>query len=132
MKELAIILRSAQFYAHHAHNIAKGQSFFEDHEFFGELYGAYESAYDDVIERMIGLGVNPDINQIGMQAMKMSSGHESSGNRDCFEYLLEYEQTICEMCKKFNSGASLGTQDLLQSIAGASEVRQYKIQQRLK
>lgn len=132
MKELAIVLRAAQFYAHHAHNIAKGATFFEDHEYFGELYSAYEGAYDGVIERIIGLGGSPDINQIGMQAMKMSSGHQSTGNRECFEYLLEFEETICEMCKKFNEGASLGTQNFIQGLADQSEMRQYKIKQRLK
>jgi len=132
VKELAIVLRSAQFYAHHAHNIAKGATFFEDHEFFGELYSAYEEAYDGVIERMIGLDQNPSIDEIGMQAMKMASGHKSSANRDCFEYLLEFEQTIVEMCKRFNGSASLGTQNMLQGLADHSEMRQYKIKQRLK
>lgn len=132
MKELAIILRAAQFYAHHAHNIAKGATFFEDHEFFGEAYSSYESAYDSVIERMVGLGQSIDINDIGLKAMKMASDHHSSDNNECFEYLMEYEKAIVEMCDRFNSSSSLGTQNLLQSLADDSEKRQYKIGQRLK
>ena len=132
MKELAIVLRAAQFYAHHAHNIAKGSTFFEDHEFFGEAYAAYESGYDRVIERMIGLGQSVDINDIGVKAMKMASDHDSSGNDDCFEYLMEYEKAIVEMCDRFNASASLGTQNMLQGLADDSEMRQYKIGQRLK
>ena len=61
MHDLAIILRSAQLYAHNAHNMTKGKTFFSDHKFFGQLYPVYEEAYDSIVERMIGLGYDVSI-----------------------------------------------------------------------
>ena len=43
---LLTILRFLQFYTHNAHNLLRGPTFFQDHEFLGELYPAYEVDYD--------------------------------------------------------------------------------------
>jgi DNA-binding ferritin-like protein len=133
MNQIATIYRSAQFYAHMAHNIAKGQTFFQDHEFLGELYSAYESAYDSIIERMIGLGQNPDISGITMDAATMISDHDSNqSTQTCLSYLLSTEKSICAAIKEQVSKSSVGTQNLLQGLADESEMRQYKLGQRLK
>lgn len=133
MKELATLYRSAQFYAHMAHNIAKGQTFLEDHEYFGTLYAAYEEAYDGLIERMIGLGGNPDIPSITVEAATMVADHDSSQTtQSCFAYLLKFEKSFCEEVKRIMSKNTVGTQNFLQGLADQSEMRQYKIGQRLK
>lgn len=133
MKELSTLYRSAQFYAHMAHNIAKGQTFFQDHEFLGELYGTYESAYDDLIERMIGLGFSPDISGITVEAATMVADHDSSqSTQSCFSYILGMERSFCDEIKRIMPKNTVGTQNLLQGLADDSEKRQYKIQQRLK
>lgn len=132
MTPLATALRAAQFYAHAAHNLAKGESFFADHEYLGELYVAYESAYDDVIERMIGLKQPVDISKITLDAANMANQHEHESVKECFDYLMQYEKLICNYVAKFNNGASLGTQNFLQGIADDSEKRQFLIGQRLK
>ena len=132
MNNLAITLRAAQFYAHAAHNTTSGMTFHEDHEFFGELYGAYESAYDSVIERMIGLGVSVDINEITLEAANDIQGYEHGDPEKCYDELMDYEKKICKMVDTYNKGASLGTQNFLQGLADESEMRQYKIGQRLK
>lgn len=132
MKKLAEIFRASQFYAHIAHNVASGSSFFSDHDYLGELYSAYESAYDDVVERMIGLGQNPDLTEITMNAAKYIKGHTHDSTEQCFAYLLSMEQEICDEISSLVKDASDGTQNMLQDMADKSEMRQYKLGQRLK
>lgn len=133
MNELATIFRFAQFYAHIAHNLASGQTFFQDHEFLGELYGAYESAYDDVVERMIGLGQTPDLKKINLSAATLLNAYGSDYSTEaCLRHLLYTEKEICEEVAKIAPTTSDGTQNLLQGLADDSEKRQYKLGQRLK
>ena len=68
MKDLAIHLRYLQLVAHNAHNEVAGPTFFANHEFLGELYPAYETAYDAVVERIIGLGKPVDLCQVQVDA----------------------------------------------------------------
>lgn len=131
MKQIATILRALQFYAHNAHNVAKGKSFFEDHEHFGELYAAYESAYDAVIERMIGLDQTPDLIKILEGACALVT-KEPVTNEEAFETLMATEYALREEIDTANKGASLGTQNFLQGLADTSEQRCYLIGQRLK
>lgn len=133
MITLATQFRAAQFYAHNAHNQASGATFFSDHEFLGELYGKYEDAYDGLIERMIGLGMEFDLPEITCDA---SSDVEAAGydhtTTECFRGLLEREKKICEEVRNLMPSASVGTQNFIAQLADDSEVRQYKIGQRLK
>lgn len=133
MNKIATLYRAAQFYAHNSHNLVSGDEFFQDHEFLGELYGTYEEAYDDIVERMIGLGQSVELARISKSAADavVSYGpHKDS--KTCFESILELEQEICAAIKSEVPKASDGTQNLLQGLADESEKRQYKIQQRLK
>lgn len=132
MENLAIILRSLQLAAHSYHNLIKGESFFADHSFLGDLYGAYESAYDSVIERMIGTkGLHPaellDIQKKAVDLLKTVAPIDVPKN--IFETLLEGEKRICFHCAQING--SLGTMNLVAQLADDSEVRIYKMQQRL-
>lgn len=133
MHDLAIILRSAQLYAHNAHNMTKGKTFFADHKFLGKLYPVYEEAYDSVIERMIGLGYDVDLNRITKEAGK-DAGSYSYKDVDCdmfFTTLYNYEINMCDCIKEYCPNMTVGTQNLLQGIADNSEVRQYQLRQRL-
>jgi DNA-binding ferritin-like protein len=132
MKEIAVTLRGLQLFAHNAHNLAKGKTFLEDHEFFGELYAAYEGAYDDVVERMIGLGGDQDLNAITTEACDMATSANFSDNEQAFNVLLVTEKELCDSIKKERPKQSDGTQNLLQDIADKSEMRQYKLKRRLK
>lgn len=132
MHNTAIILRALQLYAHNAHNLAKGKTFLEDHEFFGELYGAYEGEYDSIVERMIGLGEEPDLNDITKQAADAATANEFKDNENAFSVLLVTEKELCSSIEKDMTDASNGTQNLLQGIADNSEMRQYKLKRRLK
>jgi len=132
MIKLATHLRYMQFYAHNAHNLCQGDTFFADHEELGDLYGVYEGLYDSVIERMIGLGQSVDLVKIQVEAAKMlDSEAEPKAFSSAFSGLLTCENDLCKVISDANEGASLGTQDLLQAMCNESEVRQYKFKQRL-
>ena len=132
MHNTAIILRALQLYAHNSHNLAKGKTFLEDHEFLGELYGAYEGEYDSIVERMIGLGEEPDLNDITKEAADAATANEFKDNENAFSVLLVTEKELCSSIEKDMTDASNGTQNLLQGIADNSEMRQYKLKRRLK
>ena len=131
MEDLAALLRAMQLYAHAAHNLTKGKTFFEDHETFGEFYGAYTAAYDEVVERIIGLTGSCDINAITEAASKVASTKKFTSAEDAYSVLLASEKRLCKLAEKENESASLGTQDLLQGLANASEKRMFVINQRL-
>lgn len=132
MTKLATQLRYMQFYAHNAHNICQGDTFFADHEELGDLYGTYTRLYDSVVERMIGLGQAIDLVKIQVDAAKMLDGEaEPTAFSSAFAGLLSCEQELCKIISEANEGASLGTQDLLQAMCNDAEVRQFKFQKRL-
>lgn len=132
MHSIAIHLRSMQLFAHRAHNDITGPTSFQDHEFLGELYPAYEAEYDSVAERMIGLGEKPDLASITVDAAKMSAMYPNvSKPKDILEFLLRCEVNLCKLIKADVPKATDGTQNLLQGIADNSESRQYKMRQRL-
>lgn len=131
MNSVAIYLRALQFFAHNAHNLAKGPTFLEDHEYLGELYGAYESAYDSVVERMIGEGMGVDLCAILEQATKIACSRPVGATTAAFRTILETEKKLRAEIDKANPTQSLGTQNLLQDLADRSLERCYKIQQRV-
>jgi DNA-binding ferritin-like protein len=132
MTKLATQLRYMQFYAHNAHNVCQGDTFFADHEELGDLYGTYTGLYDSVVERMIGLGQSIDLVKIQVDAAKMLDGEaEPTAFSSAFAGLLSCEQELCKIISEANEGASLGTQDLLQAMCNEAEVRQFKFQKRL-
>ena len=127
---LAALLRYLQFYAHFAHNKCGGPTFLVDHPFLAELYAGYEDDYDAVIERMIGLDESVDLIKIHKAA---SEGlKEPKSFDEAFKEILQCEEELCGALDKLNKGASIGTQNLLADMADRSEMRQYKLKQRLK
>lgn len=138
LDKLATILRSLQLYAHHAHNNCTGKSFFQDHEFFGEVYGAAESAYDSIVERMIGSSGNPvDTISLVSEAAKLAlqCGRDPGDcNVNFYQGILKLELAICMYVDKLCAANELpeGTRQLIGDIADKSMSRQYKIRQRLK
>jgi len=127
--ELAALFRGLQLYAHNAHNLTSGPSFFEDHEFLGELYGAYEAAYDRLVELMIGEGVALNLSDVQQSAMAFLQG---MSNSDFFAELQDREQQIQHEINEIASTVS--DQGILQTIgtlAEQSKVRSYKFGQRI-
>ena len=133
MDTIATQLRALQFLSHRAHNMVKGPTFFEDHEFLGEIYPAYEAAFDSVIERIIGTGsATVSIVKINKAAAEMSSVAPQETKPDVFlRIILKGEKDLCALIDKAMSKASNGTQNLLQGLCDQSEMRQYQLKQRL-
>lgn len=127
---IATLLRCLQFYAHVAHNLLGGDTFFQDHAFLGELYASYEAEYDSVIERLIGTGKPVDLIKLHNDAAQAIV--EPQSYKECFQELLSCEKKLCEMIENEAPKSSQGTMQLLGGIADASEIRQYKLKQRMK
>lgn len=140
MHSLAVLYRALQFLAHMAHHFAKGCSFFEDHKFLGKLYGTYEENFDSLTERMIGKGsvvTVADRMTLDLEATELLQelvGEDDFEDMDdWFEMLLTGEQDLCAKIEKLASGKGIsqGTLNLIAGLADESEVRQYKIGQRV-
>lgn len=136
MENIAIQLRSLQLYTHMAHNYVSKVIFFSDHSALGDFYGEHESDYDSVVERMIGLTAPEMVNipNITSQAtQKMATLPVSlKENGKWFETILALEQQLCQIIQMEIAKASEGTKQLIGDIANKSEMRQYKLKQRLR
>jgi len=139
MFELLVLLRSMQLFAHSAHFFVARSIFFQDHAFFAEVYGDAEKYFDLVTERMIGLGMEEDLdlqNIISKVQAKLKDAPSTSAkeNKDFYVYLmkeveegLKLIETICKEGK-----CSQGTVDMVAGIGSDFEVLKYKISRRLK
>ena len=138
MKDLAIHLRCLQLYAHNAHNTVARIVFMQDHEFLAEIYSAAEGNYDDVIERIIGLHGSEalDLKEVQIAAVQKLSTYPSQvkENSVFFQVILQMEKHTCELVEQLvrNNMVSVGTEQMIGDIADKSEIRQYKLQQRIK
>lgn len=131
MQKLASLYLAAKAYAHRAHHLTSGPSFFQDHEFFGDTYTAYDSAFDSVAERAIGTGEPFDHLAAQTDALRYLSEAVQSNAQNYFQGLQSMELAIQGEIEKQNLDASLGTGNLLQGLADDSEKRLYFIQQRM-
>lgn len=132
LDKLATELRFMQLFAHNAHNLIKGNTFFEDHEFLGGLYSTYEDIYDGIIERMIGIGETPNLLEIQSKAVDiLKQAGTSTDAKSIFTDILQYEKYICTQIEKLLPNYSEGTKQMLGNVADASEMRQYKLKQRI-
>jgi len=138
MQALLIHLRAMNLFAHSAHNLVGRVPFHQDHEFFGEIYPIFNSDYDDVAERIIGLfgESSLNINDILSKVLAKVQTLPSIGVKEnslYYQVQLKLEQELCSLIAQIiASGASEGTKQLLGDICNASESRQYKIKQRIK
>ena len=127
--------RTAQLFAHNAHHLTTGATFFSDHEYLGELYAAYESAYDVLVERWIGLGNVPNLMQVQRAAADNVTAVRGIPAAFAFGELLRQEEGLQKWIENAISVNSppltQGTINLLTGLADESEARVYKLKQRL-
>jgi DNA-binding ferritin-like protein len=138
MRDILVHLRAMHLFAHNAHNLVARAPFHSDHAFFGETYEALSDAYDSVAERIIGLmgeeALKPQtlLLEVG-EKLKMAPSTGVKENKVFYQFQLMMEQ---ELCKKISmtiaAGVSPGTEQMLGDLCDKSEVRQYKIKQRIK
>lgn len=133
MHQLAINLRVLQLFAHVAHHRVSGRPFLSDHLMLGEFYSAYSDAYDSVIERMIGNGIACDEFALTMKASEaLQTLKEQATPEAMLSSLLSGEMALqAEVENGISRGLSQGTINLLAALADDSEVRCYKLRQRL-
>lgn len=134
LAEVASAYRAAQFIAHNFHNLVKGPTFLEDHEFLGELYGQYEAAYDSCIERIIAFTGAADVTGITSKACAAAAQINPNGksSAEMFAIILTLEKGFCSLIKTVVPDCTDGTQNFLQGLADESEMRQYKISQKIR
>lgn len=134
MDKIAAHLRTMQLYAHACHNVVSGPHFLDYHDYLGELYPVYEGLYDDVVERIIGLGNPINIAKITADAAKAFQAENFALQAPDFMFLtiLKHEKDLCSLIEKEYKAGSIGTQQFLGDICDKSEMRQYKLKQLLK
>jgi DNA-binding ferritin-like protein len=134
MQPIAAHLRCLQLFTHNAHNIVKGAVFFQDHEFLGETYPVYESDYDSVVERIIGLSdmKMEELLQIQMMALQKLKTYSMNqpDNKSYLNIILQMEKELCSLITSMIADKTEGTKQMLGDICDRSEVRQYKLRQR--
>jgi len=133
LSTLATLFRAMQLVAHAAHNLVKGPTFFSDHEYLGELYPAYEEAYDSLIERSIGLKMPINIQQITTEACRIFGQSKITGDAKADLTIIDRLEVMTrkEIAVQMKANPSDGVQNLLQGLADDSEARSYKIGQRV-
>lgn len=136
MKELAIYLKFMSLYTHNAHNLCEKALFFQDHAFLGGLYDTYETAYDGVVERIIGLSNNNAINlvEVNTAAANLLQQHPAKENENInyFIKLEQCEQKLRSMITQIYPQTSIGTQQMIGNLADQSEARSYQLKSRTK
>lgn len=138
MLQLVILFRAMQMFSHSAHLLCARTVFFQDHEFFGSVYGQAEGYFDSLSERMIGLGQEEQLKlQSVMSAVcqKLASAPccGVKENKEYYSFLLSQAEEACKLCDQLCKGdTSEGTKNLIAGIADELEVLKYKISRRLK
>ena len=138
MKELLILLRAMQLYSQNAHHLVKGMTFQQDHSFFSDVYEDIADDYDSVAERIIGMYGEEHLQLQPIMAGVVSKLAEApstptENNKVFYDYQLQLEESLCSLIEKIiNAGVTPGIEQLIGEIANTSEMRKYKIKQRLK
>ncbi len=132
--ELASCYRAAQLFAHTAHHLTKGPTFFQDHEWFGSLYSTYKDAFDDLCEEALALGEKYSPVDIMRKVVAEVNTTFSDKTTDAyFNRLLSFEKDfqkrIADMMK--DTKLADGTQNLIQGLATESSKRVYKMNARM-
>lgn len=138
MRDILIHLRAMQMFAQTAHQLVARGPFHSDHAFFGDAYEAAAKDYDGVAERIIGLMGEETLRPqtILMEVAEKLKAAPSVGvkeNKAFYQYQQMMEQELCKrVAATIAAGVSPGTEQLLGTICDNSEIRQYKIKQRIK
>lgn len=136
MKEIAILLKLMNMYAHNAHNLVERVVFMQDHEHLADLYEAYDVHYDDVVERIIGLTDSSAINLVEIATaacMQLKTlPPKENENVIYFQKIEEMEKKLRAQIAAVYPTSSIGTQQMIGDIADKSEQRSYKLKARIK
>lgn len=134
-------LRCNQIWFHAAHHLTTGPSFLSDHALYGDIYGAYGSAYDAIAEKACGAGlcalVEPAVVLRGVVAfLGQLPTLDGMPADEIARAALAVEQKFLAVLQAdvgaMGAGAPLGLDDELRSIANAHDGFVYKLGQRVR
>lgn len=135
--ELMVRLRLLSLYYQTAHWTVKGSLFYQDHLLFERLYNTVAGEIDTVAERAIGMTSDrsivrlPEIlSQVTEESKKLR--YEPRENVEFIQEAIELETALISFLGEAAKEVSLGTNDLMASIASAHEDNLYLLTQRLK
>lgn len=129
--QLAVHLRLMNLCFHNLHQLTAGHSFFGDHKELGEFYKAMDDDYDAVVERAIGMNM-PEVANLKNQLHVVEAHLQVLPEIIDFGTALALEIHLCDLCSLVDQEGSPGLKQLVGDIADRSEIRQYKIRQRIK
>jgi DNA-binding ferritin-like protein len=136
MKDLIALVRMMNLYYHYLHNIAQGCSFVGDHKLLADFYEQLDGSYDLLIERYIGLGNTCDkacMLDIITEAHSVLEDIPDTMDMDThLQHAVSLETSLRAELEAAVEGVSLGTENLLSQLSDESEMRSYKLGQRLK
>lgn len=119
MHQLAVTLLTAKLYASNAYVI-------NDEDTFEDAYEKYGEEFENVIERIIFEGGNPDIQKIFKEASAEVASYASDSFKDpkiCATVLLGLEQAIMALLESQYDTASLGWKSCILEMADCSDER---------
>lgn len=138
MLELSVLVRAMQLYVHHAHLLCARAVFMPDHLLLADIYSQAEDWFDGVSERMIGLGMEKELEFDSYMASvtKKLKGLPSTGvkeNREYFAATMTMLNELTDMVEKLakEKGMSQGTINMLAGMADQAEVFKYKVGRRM-
>jgi len=134
MKQVLIQLRCMNLFYHDCHNNTTGISFVGDHELFKDFYEGLETDYDDLVERFLGLGEMEKIKSFEIidTLKELLNKLSDVSEKNVFMVSLHLEENLRSMLQEIDKTATIGTRNLIGTIADKSEVRSYKLKQRNK
>lgn len=128
--------RSMQLYYHYCHTLAYGCAFHSDHSFFGSSYAELEDDYDTLAEYFVSLFGNTKFKTAKVSELISEQLEEIQvESMDCeamYNKALELEAQYQKYLVGVNKQGSIGLQNTVQGVATKSDVRTYKMQQRVK
>ncbi len=126
-------LRALQLYYHYCHNLTKGPSFNADHELFKSFYESADSEYDRMVEYHIAAFGSLESDTVTKQVAVLLDGLsvEQMSTDEMFANGLKMEYDLYQDLTSIEEGSPIGFRNLLGDISESSDVRQYKIKQRL-
>ena len=127
--------RAMQLYYHYCHNLVKGPMFQQDHGFFNDSYTALETDYDSLAEYFVSLNGNSSFKTKQVTELVLAEleglAVEKMPADDMYKEAVKMEEEYQKYLTAINKAGPLGLQNLVQGLATASDVRLYKIKQRL-
>lgn len=143
--ELSVVLVHLRYLAmlHQTHHwVARGDSFYGDHDLFEELYDGVNKEIDMVAEKAVGLSSEHNVNlmlqiaQLQQLSKACASPQTVPQTSDLAKASLVAEWNFLKIltavleCMRSNRTASDGVENMLQGIADRHETHIYKLKRR--